>query len=67
VSRAVTARPHPGTRPPAPVRLDEIPADWRCTWTYRIAVWSTSAPPGKGHWELKFINAACPEHGRLAA
>jgi hypothetical protein len=59
-------RKRPGTRPPSPVRLEEIPADWRCTWVYRKAVWSCPGPSA-GFWELKYVNASCPEHGALAA
>jgi hypothetical protein len=66
MTRPAGLRPAPGRRPAAPVRLDEIPADYLCTWTYRQAVWS-GGPQIKGYWELKFINAACPEHARLAA
>lgn len=59
-------RAQPGTRPRIPVRQDTPPDDHWCTWAVRTAVWTTPviAP---GTWELKFINAACPEHARLAA
>jgi hypothetical protein len=59
-------RPVPGTRPAAPVRCDEIPDDWKCTWTYRV-VSCPAGENGTGFWELKYINAACLEHARLLA
>jgi hypothetical protein len=48
-----------GTRPPSPVRSEVIPADYLCTWVYRTA--------GDGFWELKFVSALCPEHGRMVS
>jgi hypothetical protein len=55
----------PGTRPAAPVRADEIPADWLCTWVYRPP--DRDAPGSSGFWELKYVNAACLAHARLPA
>lgn len=61
---APAVRKLPGTRPPVPVRADRMPDDWLCTWAYREL---PGNPPRTGVWELKYINAACPEHARLAA
>jgi hypothetical protein len=58
-------RPAPGKRPLLPVRQDNPPDDWLCTWSYRLAVWSPG--PRDGVWELKFIHAACHAHARLPA
>jgi hypothetical protein len=65
VSRPGSLRPQPGHRPAAPVRQEDPPDDWLCTWAYRIAVWSDGSKTGV--WELKYVNAACLEHARLPA
>ena len=57
-------RKPPGRRPAEPVRLDHPPEDRLCTWSVRE---EPGIPPRKVVWELKFINAACFEHARLAA
>ncbi len=62
--RYAQLRVYPGTRPLSPVRLDEIPDDWHCTWVYRLVLGPDRQVTG-GFWELKFINAACLRHARL--
>lgn len=57
-------RPAAGIRPASPVQQESPPDDWLCTWVYRVAVWSDG--PKDGVWELKYINAACLAHARLA-
>lgn len=55
-----------GRRPVPPVRQQNPPDDWLCTWSYRIAVWSRPEREA-GVWELKYIHAACHEHALLPA
>lgn len=59
-------RVSPGTRPLAPVRLEQIPDDWMCTWVYRLVRGDGRQVTG-GFWELKYVNAACLRHARLPA
>jgi hypothetical protein len=54
----------PGSRPAGPVRSDTPPDDWKCTWAYQL-VSCPAGENGTGYWVLKFINAACEQHGRL--
>lgn len=61
-------RPAAGTRPAEPVRQAEPPSDYLCTWVIVQAVWSIpESEPQQRYWELKFINALCPEHGIVKA
>ena len=61
-------KPSAGTRPPRPVLQDSPPDDWLCIWVYTQAVWSCpDGQEGEGYWELKYVNAACLAHARLAA
>lgn len=67
-ARTLNTRTNPGTRPSEPVRSIEPPDCELCTWAFRQAVWSL--PEGQeqaGVWELKYLNAMCFKHARLAA
>jgi len=64
--RQSNARVYPGTRPLIPVRAEQIPDDWHCTWVYRLVRGDGGRVTG-GFWELKYVNAACLQHYRLPA
>jgi hypothetical protein len=64
VNRSQYLRKAPGIRPLTPVRLDDPPDDWKCTWVY-VPVSCLPGENGTGYWELKYINAACDQHARL--
>lgn len=63
MSRAVSITA--GRVPIEPVRSDQPPADYLCTWRI-VDRRATRLAPAARFWELKYINTSCLEHRDLA-